>query len=92
MLLYAALITPLRAVAGWWWKSTAGSDLPANLIRVHQWLGTAAVLLFVLLAVWRWRLQKRGLPPSGAYLACAAIAVVALVYQGSLGGAMVFGK
>jgi plastocyanin/uncharacterized membrane protein len=92
MVLYAAAITPLTAVAGWWWKHNAGADLPVRLITVHQWLGTTAVVLFLVLAVWRWNIQKRGVPPSTAYLACALIAVLALVYQGSLGGAMVFGQ
>jgi plastocyanin/uncharacterized membrane protein len=92
MVLYAAMITPLTAVAGWWWKSKVGSDLPANIIRVHEWLGTAAVVLFMALALWRWNIQKRGVPPSFAYLGFAGIGVLALVYQGSLGGAMLFGK
>ena len=92
MVLYAALITPLTAAAGWWWKHAAASALPANLITVHQWLGTLAAVLFVVLALWRWSIHKRGLPPSLGYLTFALIAVLALVYQGSLGGKMVFGK
>lgn len=91
MVLYAALITPFTAAAGWWWKAKAGSALPAKLITVHQWLGTSAVLLFVVLAVWRWKIYKRGGSPSLAYLTFALILVLALVYQGSLGGRMVFG-
>jgi plastocyanin/uncharacterized membrane protein len=92
MVLYAALITPLTAAAGWWWKRTAGADLPQRLITVHQWLGTSAVLLFAVLAVWRWRIHKRDASPGLAYLAFALVAVLALVYQGSLGGRMVFGQ
>lgn len=92
MVLYAALITPLTAAAGWWWKMKAGSDLPAKLITMHQWLGTAAVLLFAILAIWRWNIHKRDESPSAAYLAFALILVLALVYQGSLGGRMVFGS
>jgi len=92
MVLYAAVITPFTVAAGWWWKSAAGSSLPANLITVHQWLGTLAAVLFIVLAVWRWRIHKRDIPPGIAYLACALVAVLALVYQGSLGGKMLFGK
>lgn len=92
MVLYATLITPLTAAAGWWWKVTEGSALPANLIRVHQWLGTAAVLLFVVIAIWRWSIHKRDASPSYAYLTFALIVVLAVVYQGSLGGRMVFGQ
>jgi len=92
MVLYAAVITPFTAAAGWWWKLSAGSDLPAKLITVHQWLGTSASVLFIVLAAWRWRIHKRGTSPSLAYLTCALIAVLALIYQGSLGGKMLFEK
>lgn len=91
MVLYAAVITPFTAAAGWWWKLTEGSALPAKLITVHQWLGTAAVLLFVVLAIWRWSIHKRDASPGFSYLTFALIVVLALVYQGSLGGRMVFG-
>jgi plastocyanin/uncharacterized membrane protein len=92
MMVYEAAITPLTAIAGWWWKSTAASQLPAKLILVHQWLGTAAALLFVLLALWRWRFYRDGRQPSWTYLLFAFVAVLALIYQGSLGGSMVFGQ
>jgi plastocyanin/uncharacterized membrane protein len=88
---YAALITPLTAIAGWWWKHAVGPDLPARIILIHQWLGTSAVFLFAILVFWRWKFYKRDVPPSLAYLALAALAVLALIYQGSLGGRMVFG-
>lgn len=91
MTFYAALITPLTAIAGWWWKHAVGPDLPPRVILIHQWLGTSAVLLFAILVFWRWTFYKREVPPSLAYLALAAIAVLALIYQGSLGGRMVFG-
>lgn len=51
MITYEAVITPLTATAGWWWKNSQANQLPAKLIEVHQWLGTAAALLFILLAV-----------------------------------------
>ncbi len=92
MTLYAAVITPLTAAAGWWWKHTAGPDLPANLITVHQWLGTAIAVLFIVLVCWRWMIKKRGHIPGLRYLVAEFIVVLALVYQGSLGGNMLFGK
>jgi uncharacterized membrane protein len=92
MVVFAAAITPFTAAAGWWWKHASGSELPANLIRVHQWLGTCAAGLFVVLAVWRWKLEARRMPASTAYLAFVFVATLALVYQGTLGGRMVFGK
>jgi uncharacterized membrane protein len=91
MVLYAAIITPLTGAAGWWWKSKSAGTLPSDLIAVHEWLGTSLALVFIVLAVWRWRLYKQNAVPTLAYLVFAVIAVLALVYQGSLGGAMVFG-
>ena len=91
MVLYAAVITPFTAAAGWWWKSQVGHNVPAQIIAVHQWLGTSIVVLFVILAIWRGRIYKRDATPSWTYLGYALLVVVALVYQGSLGGAMAFG-
>ena len=91
MVLYAALITPLTAVAGLLWKRQSAGTLPAGMIVVHQWLGISLALAFVVLAIWRWSIQKREQTPGAAYLLFNAITVLALVYQGSLGGAMVFG-
>lgn len=91
MVLYAAIITPLTGAAGWWWKIQSAGTLPPDLIAVHQWLGTSLALVFIVLAVWRWRLYRQNAVPTLAYLAFAVVAVLALVYQGSLGGAMVFG-
>jgi uncharacterized membrane protein len=91
MVLYAAIITPLTGAAGWWWKSKSAGTLPPDLIAVHEWLGTSLALVFIVLAVWRWRLYRQNVAPTLAYLAVTVVAVLALVYQGSLGGAMVFG-
>lgn len=92
MVLYTAIITPLTGAAGWWWKIKSASTLPPELIAVHQWLGTSLAMVFIVLAVWRWRLYRQNAVPTLAYLAFAVVAVLALVYQGSLGGAMVFGR
>ena len=91
MVLYAAIITPLTGLAGWWWKSKLAGSLPANVIAVHQWLGTSLALIFIVLAIWRWRIYKQNAVPGLGYLAFAALSVLALIYQGSLGGLMVFG-
>ena len=92
MIFYEALLTPFTVAAGWWWKHESGSGLPHRLITVHQWLGSAAALLFIVLGLWRWSIHKQGVSPSIAYLALTVATVGALIYQGSLGGAMVFGK
>ena len=92
MVLYTAIITPLTGAAGWWWKSKSVGTLPPELIAVHEWLGTSLALIFIVLAIWRWRIHKQNAVPTLAYLVFAVVAVLALVYQGSLGGAMVFGR
>lgn len=92
MVLYTAIITPLTGAAGWWWKIKSAGTLPPELIAVHEWLGTSLAVVFIVLAVWRWRLYRRNAVPTLAYLAFALVAVLALVYQGSLGGGMVFGR
>ncbi|HSC57400.1 MAG TPA: DUF2231 domain-containing protein, partial [Nitrospira sp.] len=92
MVLYTAIITPLTGAAGWWWKSQTAGSLPPAVITVHEWLGTSLALVFIALAVWRWRLYRKDAVPTLPYLVFAVVAVLALVYQGSLGGAMVFGR
>lgn len=92
MVLYEAIITPATAGVGWWWRSQSGGALPANVIAIHAWLGTSLAVIFILLAIWRWRLQKRDGAPNLVYMAIAGIVVLALIYQGSLGGLMVFGR
>lgn len=92
MVLYEAIISPLTGAAGWWWKSQVGSALPPRVITVHEWLGTSLALIFILLAIWRWSIQKKNAVPGISYMVVVAIVALALVYQGSLGGLMVFGK
>jgi uncharacterized membrane protein len=92
MVVYEAIISPFTGAAGWWWKHQTAGALPANVIAVHEWLGTALVLLFVVVAAWRWRIYKKDAAPTVSYLIFAAIVALALVYQGSLGGLMVFGR
>ena len=91
-LLYAALITPLTAAAGWFWKSTLpAAALPDQIISVHQWIGTIIAVLFVVLSVWRGRIHLSGRETGYTYLFMALLVVALLMYQGSLGGEMVFG-
>jgi uncharacterized membrane protein len=92
MVLYAAIITPLTGAAGWWWEIRSAGTLPPQLIAVHEWLGTSLALVFIVLAIWRWRLYRQNAVPTLPYLVFAVVAVLALIYQGSLGGAMVFGR
>jgi uncharacterized membrane protein len=90
-LLYATAITPFTAVAGWFWKKSIEAALPPDVIAVHQWLGISLAVAFVILAVWRWTIHRRGKRPGLAYLLLAALVAAALVYQGHLGGSMTFG-
>lgn len=92
MMVYEAIITPLTGAAGWWWRSQVGPALPHAVITVHAMLGSSLAVIFILLAIWRWRIQKKNAVPGVSYMAVVAIVTLALVYQGSLGGLMVFGK
>ncbi len=91
MLLYAAVITPFTALAGWLWlRQMGGMDIPP--MTIHKWLGTSLAVAFMGLLLWRWRIYRRadgtpGLP----YLSCAAVILAALTLQGHLGGKMSFG-
>lgn len=90
-LLYATAVTPGTVAAGWFWKKSIEAALPPDVIAVHQWLGISLAAAFVILAVWRGTIHRRGGSPGLAYLLLAALVSAALVYQGHLGGSMTFG-
>lgn len=91
-ILYAALATPATALTGWYWRSSLPPDvLPADLINTHMYLGIAVAVAITGLALWRGIVFKRDGRPGIGYLAFCGATVCALVYQGNLGGRMVFG-
>jgi uncharacterized membrane protein len=90
-LLIAACVTPFTGLAGLMWKKSVADVVPADLLRTHEWLGITLAVVLILLAIWRGRIHARSSTISAAYLVIVLIVVAALAYQGSLGGAMVFG-
>lgn len=91
-LLAAAMVTPLTAAAGWYWKSQmdmAGMD--SRQMAVHQWLGISLAILFIAVTAWRGRMFRRDRTPGYGYLAMLAALVGLLTLQGHLGGVMSFG-
>jgi uncharacterized membrane protein len=90
-LLYAALVTPLTALAGWFWKRSIEAALSADVIAVHQWLGISLAFAFPVLVIWRWRFHWRGESPGLAYFVTAVLTLLTLMYQGHIGGSMAFG-
>jgi uncharacterized membrane protein len=90
-ILYAALITPATAFAGWWWMRSMG-DMDHWQMPIHMWMGFGFAGALPLLALWRGRRHRRGAPASGGYLLVAAGLVLALAAQGHLGGMMSFGN
>jgi len=92
MLVYAAAITPLTVAAGALWKNSVGEgSLPRSVILTHQWLGMSLAIAFIGLALWRWTIHSLDKGPGFSYLVAAFLVVLALAYQGSLGGQMAFG-
>ena len=94
MLLYGAIATPLTALAGWLWASEI-ENMSAHsynaTLATHQWLGLGIVLGFTTLAIWRGRIFLLTRKPGIVYFAAAAVILVALMYQGYLGGKMTLG-
>jgi uncharacterized membrane protein len=90
MLVYAAVITPFTALAGWFWKQSVEPMLPPGILTVHQWLGTSLGVLFLFLTSWRFKIHRKDKTPTSSYFFLAFLTLAALVYQGSLGGKMVF--
>lgn len=91
MLLYAAIITPATALAGWFWKREVEEGLPSEIILRHQWIGISLAVVFTLLAIWRGRIHARDEKPGSLYFLLSFVMLAALVYVGNLGGSMVFG-
>jgi uncharacterized membrane protein len=94
VLFYAALITPLTALTGWLWKSSldVAAAPPDDIIFLHQWIGSSLAVAFIVLAIRRGRFHRRHEAPNIAYFLLAGVVLVLLIYQGSLGGMMVFGS
>jgi uncharacterized membrane protein len=94
MLLYGAIATPLTALAGWMWaadieKMTGGESMP--IMTTHRWLGISLVFGFVFLAIWRGWIFILARKPGIVYFIFAVLVLVALMYQGYLGGKMTLG-
>ncbi|MGE0882463.1 MAG: DUF2231 domain-containing protein [Blastocatellales bacterium] len=91
MLLYAAIVTPMTAMAGWFWKRRIEAGLAAETISQHQWIGISLAVGFIGLAIWRGAIHLRDEKPGLLYFLLAFAIVAALMYEGNLGGSMVFG-
>jgi uncharacterized membrane protein len=92
MVLFAAIVTPATVVAGLFWRREVGQFLSPEIINTHQWLGISLSVFFILVARWRGKLHACEESPGIAYFVTVSIVALALVYQGTLGGMMVFGK
>lgn len=87
-LLYATVITPFTAVAGWlfWMKDDNG----VTGMAVHKWLGTSLVVLLAFVFLWRKKIRQSDDWVSLPYLAVAAVLVGLIAVQGHLGGAQTY--
>lgn len=91
MLFFAAVPTPLTAIAGWIWFQELGGMGHAQ-IQVHKWMGLFLAVTLPILAIWRARIYARNLDPGSNYLAVLTAVLLALVVQGHLGATMSFGS
>lgn len=89
MLLYAAIVTPFTALAGWLWLRNVG-DMGHPQMAVHPWLGLSLAIVLPVLAVWRCRFHIHDQEPTRNYLIGATVILLALVIQGHLGATMSF--
>jgi uncharacterized membrane protein len=88
---FAAIATPLTAMAGMLWRVQVVELVPHAPLHTHMILGLSLVGLILLLAIWRWLFFSRKQTPTLLYLTFAAIIVAGLMIQGNLGGKMAFG-
>jgi uncharacterized membrane protein len=87
-LCFAAIITPATALSGWlFWMD---DDDGVAGMTIHRWLGTALIVVVLVLAGWRWSYFKDNRWPSVLYFLGTLALVAALVYQGHLGGEQSF--
>lgn len=91
MLLFAAVITPFTALAGWMWFREVG-DMRHWQMAAHPWLGTFLAIAIPSLAIWRGRIQRRASEVGMAYLVIATVVLAAIAVQGHLGATMSFGS
>lgn len=88
-LLFAAVVTPFTAIAGWlFWMRDDNGVLGMS---IHKWLGSALAVLLLGMIAWRSKLRKGQNWATVPYLLAGLLFVVALVFQGYLGGHQVFG-
>lgn len=87
-LLYATLITPFTAIAGWlFWMP---DDVGVLGMTIHKWLGTSLAVLLIGLFLWRLKFYRERRWVTLGYLIVGILFVAALVVQGHLGGEQVF--
>lgn len=89
-LLFAAVITPFTAIAGWlfWMDDDAG----VRGMIIHKWLGTGFAVVLIFLMLWRGHFHRKARWPNIVYLLVMLMALAALIYQGRLGGDQSFGN
>lgn len=93
-LVYAAIATPLAALAGWMWIRMVPDArlLGGDLLLRHMWTGATMTVLLIALVLWRGWAYHRERAPGIAYLVILGILAAGTVYQGNWGRAVAFGE
>jgi uncharacterized membrane protein len=87
----AAFATPFTVLFGWLWFRSMG-DADQWQMPIHQWLGTAAGVVVLLVAAWRGWMYRTGRHPNWMYGVVGCALLAALVFQADLGASMSFGS
>lgn len=84
---FAALITPFTGIFGWFfWAKNDGFKHSIGPMTIHMWLGTALVVAYIGMAIWRWQFYKKSRRPNVLYFVAAVIVFGSLLLQAKIGG------
>ena len=90
--LFGGALGGVLAVASGLYDSRRPSIGPsvADAVNYHMKVGFAVLAALIVLALWRWKIHKSGRETGWQYLLLALAALALTLYQGWLGGELVY--